>query len=540
MKIENIAEVVERCKEKEEEAYNILYNNYVKQVYYICFKFLKNEQDALDVTQETFITVFEKITDLQQPESVGIWINRIATNKCKNILISKNRAAAEEKLDEETLIETEELDKDFVPEEYVINHEKRKIIMDIIDNKLSNVQRMVILLYYFERESVGEIAKIMDCSEGTVKSRLSSARKIIKQAIEEKEKKGYTILGVAPYLSLFSLLEADAKEQKLPSELQNFMKKINKQGNVKMMKKSLLVKCIGVGVVVAALGVSAIVLSNSVFNKDTEKDNVDEMVSDANDELASVYEENETDVTVNKWKYFDGDALDVTRFDINGWNKTIYINDIAYEMPLTVDSLAQIAGEEYNSYIIYKYTNGAGELISKSGVVELDETIAPYENITSFVYETNDYSSLFIENEEGSQLPGVNEVEVVFPEEIRFGDAFIREMTLGNFSYSDSERSQAILDMVKLSKDGKSLREMSYLDVIDELGQPSIYIDSYYLGYKYDDVALFFGFEYKSEYENYMCVEIQIGLEGSVVFDENFEMEYWNAYTPNQCSLLEE
>lgn len=270
MKTEGLAEIVMKSKQGDEQAFNKLYENYVKKVYYICLKFLKDREDASDVTQDTFVTAFEKLSTLQNPESFGMWISKIATNKCKNVLIKKNHSFIEELKMDDKGIEDEDLNSEFIPEEYVINKEKRKIIMEIIDNKLSDVQRMAILLYYYECEPVSEIAKILECSEGTVKSRLNSARKVIKKAIEDKEKKGFSILGAVAYFALSSIVEAEASEVILPDKLMvnvsEFLGKnkiLNNGGSAKMIKKGIVLKAAGIGAGVLAVAGIAIAVAIS-------------------------------------------------------------------------------------------------------------------------------------------------------------------------------------------------------------------------------------------------------------------------------------
>lgn len=86
----------------------------------------------------------------------------------------RNNAAPEDNSEE--IIE-DIPDEGFIPEEYVSNDAKRKIIMDIIDTVLTEEQRRSVILYYFDMLTVPEIAEVMNCTTGTVTSRLSAARK---------------------------------------------------------------------------------------------------------------------------------------------------------------------------------------------------------------------------------------------------------------------------------------------------------------------------------------------------------------------------
>lgn len=547
MKQEELKKIVLRCMNGEEEAFEVLYKAYIRKVYYICLRFLKDEEDAADVAQETFVTAFQKLLSLEKPESFGIWISHIASNKCKNILIKRSRGFEEELVGGAEELEVEELNIEFIPEEYAVNKEKRSIIIDIIDNELSDVQRMAIILYYYEEKTVAEIAEILECSEGTVKSRLNSARKLIKSAIEEKEKKGYKILGITVCFVLSDIIAAEASEQELPKILSGLdMNVLSKQldfkhgGKNRMKNQGMLVKIIGACtsvVAVVALVASIVIFSNGDGQKETSK--TSGVINDSdNVSTKGNVENNDDDETTKqegKWKYFNGDKLDVNLFDENKWDKKLYFEDVAYEIPLKVESLVALADEEYNIYEIRQYKNGAGELVKKSGIVTLDEVIAPYED----EYTPNDNSRLYIKKDEESFCDGFKYITVVFPKSVRFGDALVQEVAMGNFEYPTREEDMAILDKIKLTENGKNLRDMSYLDIIEELGQPSLYVDSYYTVYRYKECVLFFSFSYDEEVDNYMCVELCIGLEGGSKYDEESLAENWVSFTPNECELEE-
>jgi predicted DNA-binding protein YlxM (UPF0122 family) len=97
-----------------------------------------------------------------------------------------------------------------LPEEYIVKDDKRRQVMDII-NRLSEVQRVTVLLFYYDELSVKEIAEIMECSESTVTSRLSYAKKRIRQEVEKLEKMGDKLYGVAPIPFLTLLFKEDAR-----------------------------------------------------------------------------------------------------------------------------------------------------------------------------------------------------------------------------------------------------------------------------------------------------------------------------------------
>ena len=126
----------------------------------------------------------------------------------------RNNSAPEDNSEE--IIE-EIPDEGLIPEEYVSNDAKRKIIMDIIDTVLTEEQRRSVILYYFDMLTVPEIAEVMNCTTGTVTSRLSAARKKIKEAVLIYEENNNDRLhAVVPVFILSKLLNKEASNTVLP------------------------------------------------------------------------------------------------------------------------------------------------------------------------------------------------------------------------------------------------------------------------------------------------------------------------------------
>ena len=126
----------------------------------------------------------------------------------------RNNSAPEDNSEE--IIE-EIPDEGLIPEEYVSNDAKRKIIMDIIDTVLTEEQRQSVILYYFDMLIVPEIAEVMNCTTGTVTSRLSAARKKIKEAVLIYEENNNDRLhAVVPVFILSKLLNKEASNTVLP------------------------------------------------------------------------------------------------------------------------------------------------------------------------------------------------------------------------------------------------------------------------------------------------------------------------------------
>ena len=135
-----------------------IYNEAYRAVYWTAMSLLKNEADAEDVVQDTFVTLLESYDTLQDKTKVVPWLKKICANRCLNRL---TRTKTED-VEQEFFEDTEYVPEDFLPESIVESAERRKIIMDIIDKSLSEDIRRTIILYYFDEMSTKEIAEAME------------------------------------------------------------------------------------------------------------------------------------------------------------------------------------------------------------------------------------------------------------------------------------------------------------------------------------------------------------------------------------------
>lgn len=188
--------LVNAAKNGNTKCFEELYNRYYEKIFALAKSVVKNDADAEDVLQITFINAWKNIGRLENTDAFKTWISRIAINEC-NSMLRKNKPGYS--LDEEGDDgEMMQIESDLMlPEQYAEREDLSARLKEIID-ELSVSQRETIMLYYFSSMSVEEIAQTMDCSEGTVKSRLFLARKTIKAEIEERERKtGEKFYGVS-------------------------------------------------------------------------------------------------------------------------------------------------------------------------------------------------------------------------------------------------------------------------------------------------------------------------------------------------------
>lgn len=148
-------------------------DEYGNSIFRMCFLYLKDYQLAEDLTQETFIKVYEKIDTFRHSCSLKTWIMSIAINLCKNQMRTHwfKRIAL-----------------DHVPE--LLSNDDFGIILekDAISREIMRLQpkyREVILLYYYQDLSVKEISIVLSIKETTVLQRLRRAREQLKPSLKE-------------------------------------------------------------------------------------------------------------------------------------------------------------------------------------------------------------------------------------------------------------------------------------------------------------------------------------------------------------------
>ena len=212
--MKTIKELVLSAKNGNKKAFDKLYELTHNDVWYNCLSLLKDEENAKDIMQETYITAFLKLDTLNDEQKFCGWITSIAVNKCKNKLKGK----VEYQIDDEVLITEAETDELMLPEEYITKAEKRKVLLQIMEDTLSFNQYQTVLMFYFDEMSISEIAQGLEISEGTVKSRLNSSRAKMKTAIEDYENKSGDKLHGVVFVPFFTtIFKEEAKSLAVPN-----------------------------------------------------------------------------------------------------------------------------------------------------------------------------------------------------------------------------------------------------------------------------------------------------------------------------------
>ena len=199
--MEDLKHLVELSKKGDQQAIAQLYEQTSRRAYYLAKQLVKDEDQAQDIVQDAYVKVFTNLPLLEQVENFQGWLNTIVVNRSKDYLKKKKPMLFSQMVSEED--EGSELDFEdeggyFSPDQKVDYAETKRLIQGMID-RLPQEQRMAIVLFYLEEMPVKQIARVMECSEGTVKSRLNYGRKAIKAQVLELEKKG-TKLYCVPFI----------------------------------------------------------------------------------------------------------------------------------------------------------------------------------------------------------------------------------------------------------------------------------------------------------------------------------------------------
>lgn len=215
--------LVVAAKDGDNNAKNTLFNEYYNDLYYFALKTVKDEETALDVTQEAFVEIINTLSNLKEPAAFVTWAKQITYHQCTRYFKKKKDIIVSEDEDGKTVFDTlEEENSEFIPDEALDKSDFKKTVMEILD-ELSEEQRSATMMFYFDEMSVREIAEIQGVSEGTVKSRLNYARKAIKASVEEYENKNGIKLHAIPFLPFFKWLFEGSFEGGMPISSANII-----------------------------------------------------------------------------------------------------------------------------------------------------------------------------------------------------------------------------------------------------------------------------------------------------------------------------
>lgn len=177
--------LVEKVQQGDKKAFNLLVARYQNKIAGLLTRYI-SPNDIPDVAQESFIKAYRSIDSFRGDSAFYTWLYRIAVNTAKNYLMSQGRRPPSEDIlaeDAESYEVGTQLRDGDTPENQMLSKELERVVFDAIHN-LPEDLKTAITLRELEGLSYEEIAEIMDCPIGTVRSRIFRAREIVESKIQ--------------------------------------------------------------------------------------------------------------------------------------------------------------------------------------------------------------------------------------------------------------------------------------------------------------------------------------------------------------------
>ena len=179
-------QLVSRAQRGDKRAFDFLVNKYQRRLARLLSRFIRDQAEIEDVTQEAFIKAYRALPSFRGESAFYTWLYRIAVNTAKNYLVAQGRRPPSSDVD---AIEAENFESGGAlkeisnPENLMLSEELRQIVFRTIES-LPEDLRMAITLRELDGLSYEEIAAIMDCPVGTVRSRIFRAREAIDNKVQ--------------------------------------------------------------------------------------------------------------------------------------------------------------------------------------------------------------------------------------------------------------------------------------------------------------------------------------------------------------------
>jgi RNA polymerase sigma-70 factor (ECF subfamily) len=173
MNSDNDLELVRLCQDGDITAFDGLVRRHQNRIYRLVYKMLGGAHESDDIAQDVFLKAYKSIKDFRCQSSFSTWLTQIAINHCANHLKRRKRFLSFGLASKRCSVE---------PQIAAERNEKREKVYQAV-NSLPLKQKTVIILHYFENYSCEEIAEVLKCSVGTVKSRLFYARMELKEKL---------------------------------------------------------------------------------------------------------------------------------------------------------------------------------------------------------------------------------------------------------------------------------------------------------------------------------------------------------------------
>ena len=208
MKEERIDALLQNARAGDQDAFTALYNATSQDVYQTIRSMVRSEQLALDIQQEVYIRAFSRLDQLGDPSKFPSWLRVIAVNQTRTELKKRTPILFTE-LEREDGPEIPEISDDRperLPELVLEQKETAELVQEILGS-LTDSQRLLVGMYYYEQIPVTKIAQDLNLSPGTVKTQLSRSRRKVETRVRALEEKGVKLYGLSPMPFLLALLK---------------------------------------------------------------------------------------------------------------------------------------------------------------------------------------------------------------------------------------------------------------------------------------------------------------------------------------------
>ena len=180
------AELVQRVQRGDKKAFDVLVSRYQYKITQLVSRYIKDPHEALDVAQESFIKAYRALPSFRGESAFYTWLYRITINTAKNHIATRARRPSDGEIDVEEAEQFESgsrLRNQETPEGLLMTEELANVIQKAL-NDLPDELRTAITLREFDGLSYDEIAEVMNCPVGTVRSRIFRAREAIEKRLK--------------------------------------------------------------------------------------------------------------------------------------------------------------------------------------------------------------------------------------------------------------------------------------------------------------------------------------------------------------------
>lgn len=201
-------ELIQKAQAGDQGAMTALYEATHQEVYRTVHAMVRDEDLTLDIQQDAYVQAFSHLDQLREPENFLPWLRQIAVNRTRSLMRKRTPLLFSqlELGDADEGLEIPDLSPENSPELALDRKETNRLIREIL-GELSDAQRMLVGMYYYEQIPVGKIAEDLGISPGSVKTQLFRSRKKLEARVRQLESQGVKLFGLSPIPFLLGLLK---------------------------------------------------------------------------------------------------------------------------------------------------------------------------------------------------------------------------------------------------------------------------------------------------------------------------------------------